>query len=58
VAPDGSGDAPTIQAAIDSSAPQDVVELADGTFIGPGNRDLDLGRSHRSGFGRIRVAID
>jgi hypothetical protein len=42
VRPDGSGDAPTIQAAVDSSADDDVVELADGTFTGTGNRDIDL----------------
>ena len=32
---------PTIQAAIDAAVPGDVVELADGTYSGPGNRDLD-----------------
>ncbi len=41
VAPDGSGDAPTIQAAIDSTDFNgDVIMLLDGVFSGPGNRDL------------------
>ncbi len=40
--PDGTGDAPSIQAAIDAAAPRDVIQLAYGTFTGPGNRDLDL----------------
>jgi hypothetical protein len=42
VHPDGSGDWPTIQAAISASQPGDVVELTDGTFRGDGNRDLDF----------------
>jgi predicted outer membrane repeat protein len=42
VRPDGSGDFPTIQAALDSIAPGDVIELTDGTFTGDGNRDLDF----------------
>ncbi len=37
---DGSGDAPTIQAAIDSAAAIDTVLIADGTFTGPGNQDI------------------
>jgi hypothetical protein len=41
VRPDGSGDFPTIQAAIDACSPGDGIELADGTFTGSGNRDLD-----------------
>ncbi|MBD3235865.1 MAG: hypothetical protein GF330_04105 [Candidatus Eisenbacteria bacterium] len=41
VAPDGSGDFPTIQAAIDAAADGDTVELTDGLFTGEGNRDLD-----------------
>jgi uncharacterized protein YjbI with pentapeptide repeats len=42
VHPDGTGDYPTIQAAIDAAATGDIVELTDGTFTGDGNRDLDL----------------
>ncbi|MFN8546389.1 MAG: right-handed parallel beta-helix repeat-containing protein [Candidatus Eisenbacteria bacterium] len=40
VGPDGEGDFPNIQLAINASAPGDTVELADGTFRGEGNRDL------------------
>jgi hypothetical protein len=40
VHPDGTGDSPTIQAAIDASSDGDVVELTNGTFTGDGNRDL------------------
>jgi hypothetical protein len=43
VTPDGTGDAPTIQAGIDSAAAGDVVELADGQFAGDGNRDIAFG---------------
>jgi len=42
VRPDGSGDYPTIQAAIAAAGTGDVVELTDGTFSGDGNRDLDF----------------
>lgn len=46
VQPDGSGDASTIRAAIDSAATYDIVELADGIFTGEGNRDVyTYGRS-------------
>lgn len=48
VRPDGSGDAPTIQAAVDSATTGDVIELADGVFVGPGNRDVQItGKSIR-----------
>jgi len=42
VAPDGSGDFPTIQDAIGFCTDGDVVELASGTFTGDGNRDVDF----------------
>ena len=41
VRPDGTGDFPTIQAAIDAAVHGDVIELTNGTFRGPGNRDID-----------------
>lgn len=41
VEPDGTGDFPTIQAAIDAVQSGDVIELSDGTFTGDGNRDID-----------------
>ncbi len=41
VDPDSTiGDFPNIQAAVDSVADGDVIELADGVFQGPGNRDM------------------
>ncbi|MFC1572441.1 right-handed parallel beta-helix repeat-containing protein [Candidatus Eisenbacteria bacterium] len=44
--PDGSGDYPTIQAAITASAAKDTIELEDGIYSGNGNRDVDcLGRA-------------
>jgi len=42
VRPNGSGDYATIQDAIDAVVDTDIIELADGTFDGTGNRDLDL----------------
>ncbi len=42
VSPDGSGEYPTIQAAIDAAEDGRVVELTDGVFTGEGNRDLDF----------------
>jgi predicted outer membrane repeat protein len=40
IQPDGSGDYPTIQAAVTASEDGDIIELADGTFMGDGNRDI------------------
>jgi len=46
VRPDGTGDFPTIQEAIDATVDADTVELADGIFTGSGNRDIDyLGKA-------------
>ncbi|MCK4412604.1 MAG: hypothetical protein KAY32_03575, partial [Candidatus Eisenbacteria sp.] len=42
VRPDGSGDYATIQDAINASWSGDVVALTDGTYSGPGNRDIDF----------------
>jgi len=41
VQPDGSGDFPTIQDAVDASTDGDVIELGSGTFRGTGNRDIN-----------------
>jgi len=41
VAPDGSGDYPTIQAALDAADTGDIIELANGDFEGDGNYLLD-----------------
>lgn len=41
VRPDGTGDFPTIQAAIDWVAQGDTIALTEGVFTGIGNRDLD-----------------
>jgi predicted outer membrane repeat protein len=40
VSPDGAGDYPTIQAAINAAADGDLILLTAGTFVGSGNRDL------------------
>ncbi|MFZ1947515.1 MAG: hypothetical protein WAW06_08195 [bacterium] len=40
--PFGSGQFPTIQDAIDAAEDGDTIELADGSYVGPGNRDLDF----------------
>ncbi len=45
IRPDGTGDAPTIQAAVDSAGAGDTILLADGTFRGPGNRDVVIEKS-------------
>jgi hypothetical protein len=42
ITPDGTGDAPTIQAGIDSAQVGDDILLLDGVFTGPGNRGLDF----------------
>jgi hypothetical protein len=39
---DGTGDAPTIQAALDSARAYDRIILAHGTYSGPGNWDVDF----------------
>lgn len=42
VYPDGSGDFPTIAAAIGACNAGDEILLGDGVFTGPGNRDLTI----------------
>jgi hypothetical protein len=42
VDPDGTGDFPTIQAAIDFAQDGDIVELSGGVFTGDGNRDISF----------------
>jgi predicted outer membrane repeat protein len=42
VLPDGTGEFPTIQAAIAAAGNGEIICLGDGTFTGPGNRNLDL----------------
>ena len=41
--PEGTGDFATIQEALDECVYGDVIRLADGTYQGEGNRDLDYG---------------
>lgn len=46
IQPDGTGDFPTIQAALTAAAAGDTIALADGTFTGAGNRNLNyVGKS-------------
>ena len=40
VNPDGTGDFPNIQAAVDASVDDDEIELGNGVFIGEGNRNV------------------
>ena len=40
VLPDGSGDYPTIQAAVSAAVDGDIIELGDGVFRGDGNRNV------------------
>jgi len=42
VHPDGSGDYPTIQAAVDAAGSGDIIQLTDGVFTGAGNRDVGI----------------
>jgi predicted outer membrane repeat protein len=46
VNPEGTGDFPTIQAAINAASEGDTIELCSGTFTGVGNRDIEyLGKA-------------
>lgn len=42
ITPDGSGEYPTIQAALVAAADGDSIILANGTYLGDGNRDIDF----------------
>jgi hypothetical protein len=60
VKPDGSGDFPTIHAALDAASGGDTIVLTDGTFRGEGNRDLrfdnkDLTIRSQSGDPRLCI---
>ncbi len=58
---DGSGDYPTIQAAVDASDYADVIVVGPGTFSGEGNRDIDFGGRLivlRSALGSEHTVID
>ncbi len=41
IQPDGTGDFPNIQTAVNNLTTGDIITLGDGTFTGPGNRDID-----------------
>lgn len=43
VLPDGTGDLPTIKAAVQAATSGDTIELGDGTFLGSGNRRINFG---------------
>ena len=45
VAPDGSGQYPTLQAALDAAQEGDTLLLGDGRFEGPGNHGLTIWRA-------------
>ncbi len=60
VTPDGSGDFPTIAAAVAAATHGDVIELGDGTFSEDGNRDVScLGKAVtiRSASGNAELCI-
>lgn len=42
ISPNGSGDFPTIRAAIDAAVHEDIIELTDGVFVGEDNHNLDF----------------
>jgi len=49
IKPDGSGDFPTIQAALDAAFYNDIIELANGVFTGPGKPGSGLSRQAHPG---------
>lgn len=53
LSPDGSGDVPNIQAALDSIAVGSTVFLLDGVYSGEGNRDLDF---HGNAIGVVSLS--